>query len=74
MARAKTVKSTTRSAGTDFTFAAEYNAILVFNAANNLTLKLNTESHSVDLTLVDNLTGKTYEATAELVETQEGGR
>lgn len=70
MARAKTVKSTARSAGTDFTFAAEYNAILVFNAANNLTLKLNTESHSIDLTLVDSVTGKTYTATAELQEAE----
>ena len=68
MARAKTVKTTAQAAGTDFTFAAEYNAIIVFNAANNITLKLNTEAHSIDLTLVDNVTGKTYEATAELQE------
>lgn len=68
MAKAKTTKASAPADGTDFTFADEYNAILVFNAANNLSLKLHTESHSVDLTLVDNLTGKTYTATAELQE------
>jgi hypothetical protein len=71
MARAKTVKTTanTRNAArTDSTFASAYTMSVVFNAANNLFLKLNTAEHSVDLVLTDTVTGTTYRATAELQE------